>query len=151
ATAGANVGSYQSLLAGEASYLSEIGERTANTTQLENFALLQANDALLGSVLTSDGDLSVPTPGLPLDFNRVNLQTVSGRYRLGPLGRGWASNWEISAATDAAGNVGIEESGQIRFFTLQPDGSYRGLPGDAAVLTLTSGIYQLRETNGDLF
>jgi RHS repeat-associated protein len=148
---GTTVADYQSTLAGNASYLSEIGRQTADTVGLENFALRQANDALLGAVLTSDGDLSVPTPGLSLDFGRVSLQSLSGRYRIGPLGRGWVSNWEISAATDNQGNVGIEESGQIRFFTLQPDGSYRGLPGDAAVLTVVAGVYQLRESDGDVF
>jgi RHS repeat-associated protein len=147
---GNTVGTYQAELTAAASYLSEIGQRTPNTVQLENFVLRQADNGLLGSVLTTDHDLSVPTPGLTLDFSRLNLQTISGRYRLGPLGRGWASNWEISAQADAGGNVAIEESGPARFFTLEPDGSYRGLPGDAGVLTLIGGVYQLRETNGNV-
>ena len=142
--------SYQAYLGQVASYLSQLGIVTNDPARLASFAIELANNFLAGPDLTAAEDISFPSLGLGLTFDRSYLQPISGRYRLGPLGRGWASNWEISVVTDPLGNAEIEEGGSVRTFTLQSDGSYRGQPGDEATLTLQNGIYQLREVHGDL-
>ena len=73
-------------------------------------------------------DLSAPAPGLSLDFSRAFLQPISGRYRLGTLGRGWTHTWDASASADAQGDVTIWTPAGVRFFLLLPDGTYAGLP-----------------------
>lgn len=148
--AGSTVQSYQSLLAQNATYLGQLGNQTTDTNRLANFTLLAANNGLLGSVLTADRDLNLEVPGLALDFRRANLQTISGRYRLGPLGYGWVHNWEVSASADTQGNVTINQADGARLFLKQLDGSYQAQPGDAAVPTLVNGIVRLREADGTL-
>jgi RHS repeat-associated protein len=78
------------------------------------------------------------------------LQTISGRYLLGPLGRGWVDNWEVSLTIDGQGNVTVFDAGQDRFFMLDPDGSYQDDPGDYGQLALNNGVYTLREKHGTL-
>ncbi len=145
---GTTVAGIQSLIATGANYLGELGTSTSDPVRLMSLALQQANNSLLGPVLTGDLDLSPDVPGLSLDFGRVNLQDIQGRYRLGPLGRGWAHTWENSLSVDDLGNVYIESGGLNRLFTLQANGTYRGAPGDAAKLTLQNEIYSLREPDG---
>ena len=66
--------------------------------------------------------------------------SIEGRYFLGAFGRGQADPTSIKAVTDSSGNVSIEYSGRVRSFTLEADGSYLGIPGDAATLMLTLGM-----------
>ena len=118
---------------------------------LLSFALGQANDPLPGAALASSLDASDNEPGLPLAFSRTFLQTLTGRYALGPLGRGWTELWDISLSTDSAGNVDIQESGVDRIFSLQADGTYEGSAGDYATLTQDQGLYRLQETDGTAY
>ena len=76
---------------------------------------------------------------------------VSGRNQTGLAGLGWTSNWDINASTDSQGNVTINEEGGLRYFALQPDGSYLPTLGDTGTLTaLSGGGYQLSESDGSL-
>ena len=95
-------------------------------------------------------DASLPIPGsLSLSFERWFQPDISARYQMGTLGLGWTDNWAITASTDGSGNVTINESGALRYFALQSNGSYLASPGDDGVLTeLSSGVYQLTETDG---
>jgi RHS repeat-associated protein len=138
----------QKVLDGDATYLSQVGVSTDDVNRLLSFEVQKANASLIGPVLASRVDASYPTPGLPLTFSADFLQPIAGRYRLGPMGRGWVDNWEISETTDASGNVLFDFAGSPRFFVLRPDGSYGGAPGDAATLTKVGGVFQLREADG---
>ena len=69
---------------------------------------------------------------------------------MGPFGLGWTDNWQISASTDAQGNVEIADDGGQRYFVKQPGGGFQGTMGDHATLTFFNGAYQLRETDGTL-
>src|SRR5262249_1952267 len=100
------------------------------------------------ATLGNSRDVFFPAPGLALELDRTFLQSLSRRYQLGVLGRGWTHTWEMSATSDAEGNVILNMGGGQRSFLLQSDGSYRGEPGDTAVLTRPSGAYQLRQTDG---
>ena len=101
-------------------------------------------------MLTTATDLDYPAPGLDLMFNRTDLQPIDGRLRLGRLGRGWVDNWDISVTTDAQGNAYVEDAGVVRFFAIQPDGSYQAEPGDHGTLTSTGSGLILREANGQV-
>src|SRR6202041_3065257 len=81
---------------------------------------------------------------------RMFQQPISGRYQLGPFGRGWTDNWEISATTNNQGSVTVEEGGTILFFALQADGTYEDSPGENETLTTVAGAYQLREADGTI-
>jgi RHS repeat-associated protein len=151
AQVGTTLGQYQALLDDYATYLSQLGVYTPDVGRLLSFAFAQADDTLPRPTLDSRVDASAPAPGLPLVFARTYHQPLSGRYRLGTLGRGWSSAWDGSATADPDGNVTVQLAGGFRLFRHQADGSYLGMPGDNARLTLQSGTYRLRETDGTLF
>jgi RHS repeat-associated protein len=120
ARVGNTLGQYQAILDDNATYLSQLGEYTVDVNRLLSFELQKA-DA---------------------------FGAITQRYTLGAFGRGWPDPTNVRAVTDSSGNVSIEYSGRGRSFFLQPSGSYQGVPGDAATLTLVGGAYQLRETDG---
>jgi RHS repeat-associated protein len=119
---GTTAGQLQTVLDQDATYLSLLGEYTPDPDRLISFELQKADD----------------------------FGALTQRYTLGAFGRGWPDPANIQAATDSFGNVTIEYSGRVRSFFRQQGGSYQGVPGDAATLTVSSGIYQLRETDGTL-
>ncbi len=148
---GSTTGQYVATLDADATYLSQLGESTADVSRLVGFEILKADAFFSAATLASVTDASYPTPGaIPLDFVRQFDQSIGGRDQSGPLGDGWTDNWQISAAADAQGDVTVTDDGATRFFTRQPDGSYMPMPDDHGTLTLVAGAYQLRETNGDL-
>jgi YD repeat-containing protein len=100
--------------------------------------LAPATEAPLAASFASD--IEFPAPGLDLVVSRQYAQTIAGRYALGPFGRGWTHTWDMSAVTDADGNVTINTPAGARRFTRQPDGSFRGEAGDPASLVLVGGI-----------
>ncbi len=148
AAAGSTVGEYHGLLAANASYLSNLDDLTFNATSLADFVLQQVDTAMLGPALTSQRDLDSDLQELSLDFARVHLQSLAGRYRLGPLGYSWVHNWENRIAIDSDGNVAIERGGFVHYFTRQPNGSFQGEAGEVGTLTLQGDIYHLREPHG---
>jgi RHS repeat-associated protein len=121
-TVGTTLGQYQQALDDAATYLSQLGESTFDVSRYLSFILQKADD----------------------------FGAISQRYALGAFGRGWPDPTNIQAVTDPAGNVTIEYSGRVRSFFKQADGSYQGVPGDAATLSVQNGAYQLRETDGTL-
>jgi RHS repeat-associated protein len=123
AAVGTTLGQYQQALDNDATYLSQLGEYTVDVSRLLSFELQKAD----------------------------NFGAISQRYTLGAFGRGWPDPTDVKLTTDAAGNVTIAYSGRVRSFFVQPDGSYQGVPGDAATLTKeTDSTYQLRETDGTM-
>ena len=121
AKVGDTLGQLQSVLDQDASYLAQIGEPTADVNTLLDFELQQ------------DGDYGA----------------IAQRYTQGIFGLG-IQDPTMTAVTDSQGNVEIVAGSTARQFTLQPDGSYAGVPGDAATLKLVDAAYQLRETDGTL-
>jgi RHS repeat-associated protein len=138
----------QQVLLDDSTYLDELGESVIAAGQLNAFELMKADDDIPAPSLDTVTDAYFPAPGPPLSFDRSYMQSISGRYHLGSLGRGWVSNWDISATTEPDGQVTIQEAGSLRQFTPQKDGSYEAGAGDFGVLTFTKGAYQLREKDG---
>ena len=148
---GSTAGQLETVLDRDATYLSQLGEYVYDVSTLTGFEIEKANDFLPVPTLASKVDAASQAPGPALTFSRQFLQPLPGRYQLGRLGRGWTDNWDISATTDVQGNVTILASGGVRAFGKQADGSYQAGPGDYGVLTLTGGVYRLREKDGTTY
>jgi RHS repeat-associated protein len=148
ALTGGTLGEYQARLDQTATYLSQLGETTYDVSRMLDFEFLKADASLSSKTLGDAVDLVAPAPGLSLDFSRSFLQPISGRNRLGALGRGWTDTWDASASADAQGNVSIWTPAGVRFFLLLPNGTYAGPAGETAVLTRPGGGYRLREKDG---
>jgi len=130
-------------------YLAQLGESVTDQNTLLDFEFEKAADLAPNPILSSAIDGDSTEPGLSLDFQRSFVQSLAGRNAVGLLGYGWASNWDISAATDSStGNVYIQQGQISRAFALQSDGSYRAQNGDTGILTLSKGSYTLTDANG---
>src|SRR5262249_31849350 len=86
--------------------------------------------------------------GLPLTFARSFSQPITGRYQLGLLGRGWTSNWDVSATVDNMGTVFIRQGPTVREFMPKKDGSYQAVGTDTGTLTHDSNGVRLTEAGG---
>ncbi|MFN8626155.1 MAG: RHS repeat-associated core domain-containing protein [Candidatus Binatia bacterium] len=120
AKVGTTVGQYDAALAEDATYLSHLGEYTGDVQRL-----------------------------LAFELNQAGLYELTQRYALGGFGRGVPAWWEMRANVDASGNIMIGLAAAQRFFLRQGDGSYRGVGGEFATLTVTAGAYELLETDGE--
>jgi RHS repeat-associated protein len=143
---------FYALLSGDFRALGQsTGLAIRSVARLFAFELRLANDLPALPVPAGGTDLAFPAPGLPLTFGRSFGSSIAGRYYVGRLGRGWVDNFDISASADAdTGLVTIRQGGNLRFFARNPDGSYSGVPGDFATLTLTAGASRLRESSGEV-
>ena len=154
AAAGPTWGSYLSMLDENAQYLDRLGEETNEIARLLGFELRQADALNPIRYLASATDAVVDSPAMDITFSRAYAQPISRRYEIGPLGRGWADNWQYSltAATDSTVTV-TDPTGTPRIF--QPDtrhtGQYLSAPGDYGQLTTSAGGYILREQDGTVF
>jgi RHS repeat-associated protein len=150
AQVGATWGNYVRMLDDNAAYLGRLGLRVLDVGQLLAFELQQANGLSPLRYLAAGVDAAVPAPGLSLGFARVFPQSITSRYELGPLGRGWSHSWETRLTVGSDGTVIITGmAGSQRVF--QPDlrGGYFTQPGDHGTLTnLGGGIFSLREPDG---
>ena len=120
AKVGSTYGQFQSVLAQDATYLGLAGESVVDVRRLMSFEFEQADD----------------------------FGTITRRYYLGAFGRGLPDPTDITALADTSGNVAIRNSGALRFFTLQTDGSFLAQPGDFGALTNAGSFYQLRKRTG---
>lgn len=101
-------------------------------------------------LLAETVDAYCPAPGLPLVFSRV-INNDSGFFPyLGPLGRGWTHNYDLSLEEYTDGRVEFHGPGKIsRIYQSNADGTYTAEPGDYGILTRDpSGWFKLQEKNG---
>jgi RHS repeat-associated protein len=145
---GLDWGNYVEALANDMNYLKTIGQDVTDVGQLWNFEVAKASGSLTPvSTLASSVDASAPSPGFPLVFRRVYGQSIISRYHLGPLGRGWSHNWEISLEVANNGNVTVlGPSGSVRLFTFK-NGRFYNSTGDYGTLTSSGGAYRITETD----
>ena len=146
---GTTTDEYVQRLGKAATYLSEIDSSNSNVQELWSFMLAQADGIIGFPVQESVQDLIVAGPGLSLSLTRNYLGTISNEYRRGIFGLGWSSEWESKLLTDAVGNVTVFAGAASRFFEFQPDGSYRGGPGEYGTLARSNGIVTLTEIGGE--
>jgi RHS repeat-associated protein len=144
---GQTYGQFQTVMTDNANYLSQLGEPTNNLARLFAFEWKQAANTLTNVDLLTTTDVVDAAPGLSLTFNRTFHQSIAERYNLGGLGRGWSSQWDLRATTDAKGNVVIRSVGDLqRVFEKQSNGTY--VADGGATLTITNGEYRVQETSG---
>jgi RHS repeat-associated protein len=141
---------YASLLAANATALSQLGRYTPEVSKLFGFILQQIDNAIPFQPLAVVADAAAPTPGLALTFTRTYLQPISNRYALDPFGRGWSSKWDITATKESNGNIDIHTGTSLRTFTPLIDGSFQSAPGDPGVLTKQGNGYRLLEIDGTI-
>jgi len=121
ARVGATLGQYQSILAADATALSELGQSVANVRALTAFELDYAGAS----------------------------GAISQRYRLGAFGYGQMDPTDVAAVPTANGNVRIRMSQAfVRYFIHQTDGSFAATAGDRGTLTRVGDHYQLAEIDG---
>ena len=95
------------MLGANASYLYRFGKRVQDIPELLAFEIRQAEGI---NPLHRDEfaiDAGVNGSLLPLFFTRIYRQGILQRFRLGPLGRGWAHQWEMRLEEAADGTVTI--------------------------------------------
>jgi RHS repeat-associated protein len=147
---GTTTDSYNKALADAATYLGNIGETTAQVSdvgRLWSFLVEQANASFPAGNLKTIVDASLPTPGsLPLAIDRTFVPSVAGRYQEGIFGEGWTSSWETSLNTDPSGNVTIQSSGRLAYFFLQPNGTYLNTDAEFGTLTSSGGVFTFTNT-----
>jgi len=149
---GSTTDSYNATLAQAATYLSGIGETTAQASDvghLWSFLVSQASASFPTPTLTSAIDASLPTPGsLSLAIGRTFISSISGRYTPGIFGLGWTTSWQTSLSVDNSGNVTINSGGALSFFVHQPNGGYLDTAGEYGTLTKTGGVFTFTDTSG---
>jgi RHS repeat-associated protein len=151
-TFGTTYGQFQAVMAENINYLSQLGQPTSDLTRLFNYEWNQSTSLLANANIVTTTDITDATPGVSLSFDRAFHQSLTERYNLGTLGRGWTSQWDQRATIDPIGNpkgnVVIRGAGNLqRFFARQTDGTYLEIGG--ATLTVTAGQYRLKETSGN--
>jgi len=156
AAAGPTWGTYLAMLDANVSYLRRLGNAGSNfpltlgvpplTTDLSvplALAFRQADGLNPVRYLAQAVDAVVPAPAFPIVFGRAFAQPISRRFEIGPLGRGWAENWQYSLSVAGDGTVTITDmSGTPRIF--QPDSRpghpYQAQPGDNGSLTAVGAV-----------
>jgi RHS repeat-associated protein len=116
---GGKASEFQKVLDENANRLSQLGEYTGDIPRLLSFELQQ-----------------------------VNSNAISARSTVGAFGRGGVNPWDVSAITDAAGNVAIQTGDRRRTFTKATNGTYKASTDDYGVLTKQGDIYQIKEIDG---
>ena len=97
-----------------------------------------------GNFYHSYTDLAIPGRGIPLSFTRTYNSLSAGQD--GPVGFGWADNYNAFLSSDVSGDVTVhEENGGTVTFTLVPGPTYGSVyqaPSRVlATLQLTNGIF----------
>jgi YD repeat-containing protein len=139
---------YYLSLTADAAGLIKSGVSTHDVSRLFSFEVQKADDQLALADIPGAVDAATPAPGLPLVFGRTFGQSVTGRYHLGRLGRGWVDSFDISASVNGKGAVTIRQGDSLRSFGPVTGGFLAINPGDTGALTVVGGAYHLREKDG---
>ena len=157
ASVGTTTDSYNAALAQAATYLSGIGETTAQVSddqvsdvgRLWSFLVAQASADFPTTTLTSTTDSALSTPGgLSLAIDRTFMSSIDGRYTQGIFGMGWATSWQTSLSVDSSGNVTIDSGGTLSYFPIQANGVFLDTDTESGLLTESAGIYTFTDTSG---
>ncbi|MFH0730526.1 MAG: right-handed parallel beta-helix repeat-containing protein [Pseudomonadota bacterium] len=151
--AGVTWGDYVSMLSKNALYLNRMGQRVDDIAPLLSLAFREADGLSPLPTLATGVDAAIEAPGLSIVFERSYAQPISRRFELGPLGRGWAHNWQYALSVSEDGTIVITDmTGTPRIF--QPDSRYANRylaqPGDQGDLRASGGAYTLSEPNGSV-
>ena len=139
-----------SFVAGELSLEESRDTTLYDVKALLQFELAKASGRLNPRAILATGlDLSIPTPGIPLLFERLASQSIPARFQTGSFGRGWRHNYDYRAFVETNGDIIIEDpAGIARVFTDRGDGVFQGEAGENGVLTVRNETIELKEKNG---
>ena len=147
--------SYNAALAQAATYLSGLGETTAqvsDVTTLFSYLIAQASADFPTRTLTSAVDASLSTPGsLPLAIDRTFNSSIDGRSDPGIFGLGWTTFWQTALSVDSSGNVTMNSDGVVGYFPVLTNGTYLDTDGEFGTLTLSAGIYTFTDSLGNQY
>lgn len=148
AAVGATWADYEWALGAQAAYLARYGRPVNSGRELFSALLSNASNLGPGQPLAEAVDAMAPTRGLPLRFARFAPNSLDGRFRLGPLGRGWAHSYEYQLSRPDSAMVIIRSpDGSARQF-IRSGGGWEALFGDQGALSELSGGFELREPGG---
>jgi len=148
--AGGSVYSFFGMLEQNVDYLFRLGSLASSVSKMNDllaFELAQADGLHVLRTLATATDAYAPTPGLRLSFERSFPNTISGRHRMGALGRGWSHNWEERLVKDEFDDVTLfGQNGSQRLFKPDLRGGYQSGLGDyGRLVSLPGGAFSLRE------
>ena len=105
------------------------------------------------SHLSTEQDLFIPAPGIPLEFGRAFPQDPDNCPYLGIFGRGWVSSFDMMLTSHTDGKIFfMTKNGFNRIFTSQTNETFTSSPGDYSVLSRDpDGTYYLREKDGFMY
>jgi RHS repeat-associated protein len=93
-----------------------------------------------GFTVVDQPDLSVPSNGIPFDFERSYCSCVP---TIGRLGQGWTDSYDTSLSVVDDGDIELHtDAGQVFDYSQADDGTW-STDGNASVLTTTPTGYQL--------
>ena len=147
-TVGTTNASVTTALSNVATELSQVGQAISNIDTLLKFELFQATGALAGGPLATVSDIAGSNFLLGLALTRTYSGTLLDRDATGPFGNGWVSNFDVTAIADGSGTVFIKSAGNPHLFTLSANGTYSAASGDASTLTVSGGLFRLRDGSG---
>ncbi|MCL7489109.1 MAG: DUF6531 domain-containing protein, partial [Desulfobulbaceae bacterium] len=158
ADVGPTWGDYVATLGENASFIYRHGgKKVSDSHALMKFEMLQAIGHSPISYLAGGTDIAIQAPGMPIVFGSMYRNSIVTRHANGPLGKGWAHNWQMSIEEDADGNVQFNYmNGSVRY-TLDsrggyfpPDGNYTTLTknGDIFTITAPGGVKTVFNANG---
>lgn len=124
--------------------------KTGASAPLESVAVSLSARYYEPPILASAIDAECPAPGIPLVFRRVAAHDSRHFPYQGPLGRGWAHNYDVSLEEYTDGRIAFHgPEGFNRFYTPMAGGTYEAAPGDHGRLTRDGdGTFQVIEKSG---
>ncbi len=140
---------YRNALMADARYLASYGRKVYSVRDLFNFEMLRAKGRIVPkTTLEGATDLAIGAPGLPLVFSRSYPVALEERFRLGPLGRGWSHNYQMTLQS-APGGVEVRGPGEQRRGFVASKSAWVSNVGDPGVLTRRADFgWLLREKDG---
>jgi RHS repeat-associated protein/uncharacterized repeat protein (TIGR01451 family) len=142
---GTTTDSYNAALAQAATYVSGLGETTAEASDVDplwSFLVTQAAASFPNTTLTSAVDASLVTPGsLSLSVERTFNSSIAARSTPGIFGLGWTTDWQVSLSLDAAGDATIDCCGHLSYFPIEANGTFLNTDAEYGSLTESAGTY----------
>ena len=142
---------YLAALTQDAAYLVTHGGKTSRVGDLWTFEMLGAADKMIpNSVLAYSRDAFAPARGPALGFTRFALADIVERLRLGPFGRGWSHEWEVSLARPDASTIVVTMPGGLQRTFVNHRGGWESPAGDGGKLVETAAGFELRDAGGSV-
>ena len=139
---------YAKKLAKMANYLSQFGTDPLDLDTLKNAWSSSANASLLGETLLSATDLS----SMDLSFSRSFLTNIAKRSVKGIFGKGWATNYEITArheTVDDENFIVVSNPTDVQVFK-ETEGQYKEVFYQQSTAAIADGCITVTNRDGSV-